>query len=367
MKLVNQIGRIGKEHVTELSEHQESRAMSLHQDSVVFDLHMHSFVLPEDPSDYEQWIKAGRYELGYEGIKHAGLTAYLDFGGMGHSWRMDVTLRDLGLRWHDMSRNDDKVLKAARAADVLRAREEGKTAVFFGIENSELINDDLDAVDMLYGLGLRALGLCYNKRNLVGDGRVERIDGGLSNFGLKVIERMNRNGMIVDLSHASERTTLDAAEASEAPIIISHTGARGVFNTGRMATDEELTAVASKGGLIGIHSGVNVLSDTKRQSVDVIVDHIDYCVKLVGIDHVCIGSDNYFGDKNAMHQYTIGAHSGDGMQSYLSFNAPYMEGFENPSEWKNVTRALVQRGYGDEEIRKLIGGNAFRLIQQVIG
>jgi membrane dipeptidase len=266
-----------------------------------------------------------------------------------------------------MEQNHDKVIRATSAEDVLKAKKENKTAIFFGIENAEPIGDDLDAIDMLYGFGVRVMGLCYNKRNLVGDGRTERTDSGLSNFGLKVVERLNKVGMLIDLSHAGVMTTLEAVEASKAPVIISHTGARGVFDTGRMATDEEIRAVARKGGLLGIHSGVNVLSNAKRQSVEVIIDHIDYCVKLAGIDCVTIGSDNYFGDKNAMHQWTINAFAGDGLQKYLSFNAPYMEGFENPSEWQNVTRALVKRGYGDEDIKKLIGGNILRVIKKVMG
>jgi len=167
--------------------------------------------------------------VGYEGIKKAGLTARIDgFSGFGHVWKMDEIVREIGLRWCDMDHNYDKTIRALRAEDVRRAKRENKTAVFVGIENSEMICNDLDGIDMLYGLGLRAMGLSYNKRNLIADGRTERTDSGLSNFGIQVIERMNKLGMIVDLAHSGERTTLEAAEVSKAPVIISHTGARGV-------------------------------------------------------------------------------------------------------------------------------------------
>src|SRR3989304_6155176 len=139
MKLVKQIGRVGKEHTVELSKAQESRAMGLHKNSIIFDMHMHSFILPEDPKDYGEWIESGRYELGYEGIKKAGLTGYIDFGGMGHSWDMDVILRSIGLRWYNMEQNHDKVIRATSAEDVLKAKKENKTAIFFGIENAEPI------------------------------------------------------------------------------------------------------------------------------------------------------------------------------------------------------------------------------------
>jgi membrane dipeptidase len=211
------------------------------------------------------------------------------------------------------------------------------------------------------------MGLCYNKRNLVGDGRIERTNAGLSNFGLKVIERMNKLGMIIDAAHAGEQTTIDALEASRDPMIISHSGARSLFNTRRLATDEELESLKRNGGLIGIHSGVNLLSDAKHQSVEIMIDHIDYCVKAIGIDHVAIGSDNYFGDKKAVHRGLVARHPQDGPQGYLQFIADYMEGIENPSEWKNITRALVKRGYCDEDVKKLIGGNTLKLVKTVIG
>jgi len=134
-----------------------------------------------------------------------------------------------------------------------------------------------------------------------------------------------------------------------------------------MASDEELQAVATKGGLIGIHSGVGILSSANRQSVEDIINHIDYCVKLVGIDHVAIGSDNFFGDKLALHTRTIKNRAEDGLQGYISFTAPYMEGMENPSEWPNYTRALVKRGYSDQDIQKIIGGNTLKIIEKVVG
>jgi membrane dipeptidase len=367
-KLVKQIARVGKEHIVELSEEEEARAVDLHQNSIVFDLHMHGVVFPEDISQIEPWMKSLRYELGYEGIKRAGLTAFIDgFASMAHSWSLDDAMKEIGLRWCDMDHNYDKVIRALRSEDVRRAKRENKTAIFMGIENAEPVGNDLDNLDMLYGLGVRAMGLCYNKRSLVGDGRTERTDCGLSNFGLRYVERMNDLGMIIDAVHAGVRTTLDAIKASRDPIIISHTGAQGVYPTGRMATDEELEALAAKGGLAGIHSGPNVLSNAERQSVETMMDHLDYCVKLIGIDHVAIGSDNNFGDKNAVHAHTIREHAADGLQQYLSFAAPYMEGIENPSEWLNITRALVKRGYSDEDIQKLIGGNTLRLVEQVVG
>ncbi|MBI4584036.1 MAG: membrane dipeptidase [Planctomycetes bacterium] len=367
VQLVKQIGRIGREVILELPPDQEELAMDIHNHAVVFDLHLHGVVLPEHEEDYDAWLEAHRFPFAYEGLKHAGVNAFIDgFASMAHTWRLEDAVKEIGLRWCDMDRQPG-VISAKKAEDVIRAKREAKIAVFMTIESSEQIGNDLDNIDLLYGLGVRSMGLTYNKRNLVCDGRTERTDCGLSDFGISVIERMNELGMIVDATHAGVKATIEAAQFSKAPIIVSHTGAFGVFKTKRMATDEELKAVASTGGLIGIHSGVNVLSDAKVQTVEVMVDHIDYCVNLIGIDHVCIGSDNYFGDKNAMHEHSIKKHAADGLQKYLSFNAPYMKGIENPSEWKNITRVLITRGYKRESIEKLIGGNALRLVKEMLG
>jgi membrane dipeptidase len=199
------------------------------------------------------------------------------------------------------------------------------------------------------------------------DGRTERTDIGVSDMGIDLIGRMNETGMLIDACHTGEQSTIEMAEVSEKPIIVSHTGARAVHDTRRLASDAEMKAITAKGGAIGIHSGVNVLSDSEHQSIDTVADHLDYAVNMMGIDHVCIGSDNYFGDKNAMHMHAIKAHAADGLQKYLSFNAEYMEGIESPSEWKNVTRVLVKRGYSRPDIEKLIGGNALRIVEEVIG
>ena len=370
MKLVPQIGRIGEERILELTPEQEALAMEIHDNELVFEMHMHGVVLPEDiDKDNDEWIASMRYPFGYEGIRHAGLNAYIDgFGSMAHTWYMEDAVREIGLRWCDIEKKyPDQVIRVIRANDILKAKAEDKIGVMMCIENSELIHNRVENLDILYGLGVRVMGLCYNKRNIIGDGRVERTDTGLSNFGIEVVERMNELGIIVDGTHAGEQTTLEAIQVSKNPMMLSHTGARGVFNSSRLASDEELKTLADKGGVAGMHSGVNVLSEEKYQSIDIMINHINYMVNLIGIDHVAIGSDNYFGDKNANHAHSIRQHASDGLQKYLNFNAPSLDYYENPSEWKNITRALVKAGYKREDIAKLIGGNAFRLVKEVVG
>jgi membrane dipeptidase len=368
MPLVKQIGRVGSEYILELDPDQEALAMEIHDEALVFDLHLHGVVLPENESDYDEWLDSQRYPFAYEGLKHAGLNAFIDgFASMSHTWQLESAVREIGLRWAEMHKHPDEVSLALRADDVRRAKAEDRIAVFMVIENSELLGNDLDNLEVLYGIGVRSLGFSYNKRSLMVDGRTERTDIGVSDLGIDLIGRMNELGMIIDACHTGERSTVEMAEISEKPIIVSHTGARKIHETSRLASDAEMKAIAEGGGVIGIHSGVNVLSDSENQSVETMADHLDYAVNIMGIDHVCIGSDNYFGDKNAMHMHAIKAHAADGLQKYLSFNAEIMEGIESPSEWKNVTRVLVKRGYSRPDVEKLIGGNALRLVEDVIG
>ena len=364
---VKQIGRVS-EHVVPLSESQEKRAVRLHEESIVFDLHMHSWILPDNKEEIVKWSgeRRAQAEVGYDGVKKGGLTAFIDcLGGLAHSWTFDNVVESFGFRLSNMDRNYDKVIRGLRAEDVKRAKDEGKFAIFLGVENADQIHRDLDLIDVLHGLGVRCMGLSYNVRNAFADGRTERTDGGLSELGQEAIARMNSLGIIVDAVHSGEQVTLDAAAASTAPIIVSHMGARGVYPTKRMATDEELRAVAGTGGVVGVHSGPNVLSNKTRQSVADLVDHIDYCVKLIGIDHVAAGTDNYFGDKAMNVEIEMG--SDKGMKSYIDLRAPYMEGIESPSEWPNITRELVRRDYSDEDIQKVIGGNTLRIVEAVVG
>ena len=366
-RLVKQIGRV-PEYTVPLSRDQEERAIDLHERSIVFDLHMHSWILPDNAEEIVKWSGDRRAHevVGYEGVKRGGLTAFIDcLGGLGHVWTFQGVVESMGFRLGNMDHNHDKVIRGLRAEDVRRAKEEGKFAIFLGVENIDQIHRDLELIDVMYGLGVRCMGLSYNVRNAFADGRTERTDGGLSDLGQEAIARMNSLGIVVDAVHSGEQVTLDAAAASKAPIIVSHMGARAVYPTKRMATDEELQAVAETGGVVGVHSGPNVLSNKKSQSVADMVDHIDYCVKLIGVDHVAAGTDNYFGDKAMNVEIEMG--SDKGMQNYIDLKAPYMEGIESPSEWPNITRELVRRGYSDQDIQKIIGGNTLRVVESVVG
>jgi membrane dipeptidase len=171
---------------------------------------------------------------------------------------------------------------------------------------------------------------------------------------------MNQLGMAVDISHASPRTALDAMEFSQAPVTFSHNAAYALRPTPRARKDDELLACARQGGLIGITAVPNSLSDDPQQDIGCVLDHYDYMVKLVGVDHVAIGSDTMVGDHVDFHRKVLGR-SGPGQ-----LPAPYLNGLEGPSDGKNIIRGLISRGYSDRDIQKVAGANALAFFRRVM-
>jgi membrane dipeptidase len=372
VQLCKVIGRI-KERDVALSRKDEERAMRLHKESMVIDFHVHLAVLPENiANDFERLARSGRPATGFEGLKKSGMTACLcGFGGsLGRRssptpWQFSDVIWDLGIRQADMDHHQDVVLRGYSVKDILEAKKSGKTAVIPHIENAQMVDNDLDRLDVLYGLGVRCMGLTYNSRTTIADGCTERTDGGLSSFGFKVNERMNRLGMLIDVSHSSPIATKETIEASKAPCSCTHTFARGVYDNPKGKSDDLLKLMAERGGVIGVEAVPNITCFKKEQTVFDVMDHVDYLVKLVGVDHVAIGTDIMFGDHVEFHKYVREIINLTDVVK--AFPATHMEHIENPGQWPNITRALVARGYSDDDIKKIIGGNVLRLLEQTIG
>ena len=371
VKLAKEIGRV-EEKIVPLSAKDEERAMRLHKESILIDFHIHLTILPENLRDMDTLARSGRPGTGFEGVKRSGLTACLNgYGGsMGRRssptpWQFQDMVWDLGIRTADHDHHPDAVMRAYSAKDILEAKKTGKAAIFPAIENGQMIDNDLDRVDVLYGLGVRCLGLSYNSRTTVADGCTERTDAGVSTFGFKVIDRMNRLGMLIDLSHSSDLASKETIDASKAPCCFTHTFARAAFNNPRGKTDALLKLIAQKGGVIGLAAVPNLISRKPVQTIFDVMDHVDYMVKLVGIDHVAIGTDCMYGDHVEMHKYMRGVmNMGKALDE---FPAPFVEYIENPGQWSNFARALVVRGYSDEPAKKILGENVLRLLRQTIG
>ncbi|HKI55775.1 MAG TPA: membrane dipeptidase [Trueperaceae bacterium] len=372
--LARQVGRVAESRYPVDAE-QEARVQKLFDDNLVISLHDHCFVAPEDLSSFMEFRRQGRDWTGYEGLARSGLDVVLDNMMDGTAmvtsragWKWDDVVFDIGMRLSDIA-HQDMVFLATTTDDLVYARENGKIAFVVSIEGAAMIENELDRLDVLYGLGVRVIGIAYSEGNALGAGLKEPRDGGLTVFGRQAVRRMNKLGMAVDVSHSGDRTALDTIEVSEKPVFITHAGARALWNSNRLKPDEVIRACAEKGGVIGIEAAPHTTITEKqpRHSIESFMEHFEYCVDLVGIDHVAFGPDALFGDHVGLHhalaeQLSIGASRGKRPYPEVA----YVEGLENPGEtFPNIVRWLVSHGYSDEDIAKAIGGNVFRVLKQV--
>jgi len=297
-----------------------------------------------------------------------------------NGWKWTDIIHDLGMRLCDIA-HQDFVIHCKKVEDIIEAHRTGKLAWIAALESASCIENELDRIDVLYGLGIRSMGICYSESNMLGSGLNELRDGGLTDFGYDAVKRMNKLGMLIDVSHAGDQTALDTIEASDKPIVISHAGARALTPSKRMFPDEVLQALAEKGGVIGIETAGFGLRTKKHPEggLEGYMEHIEYCIELMGIDHVGCGPDTLYGDHAGLYRVTEMRRRTGGFGHYerpgkpaekfdveeLVKDVQYIKGLENPSEFENIPRWLIKHGYSDEEIAKIIGGNALRLLKEV--
>lgn len=370
-----QIGRVPPYEGLDLSDSQRVRTERLLTDEIVISLHEHVQVFPEDMSDLREHIRQGREPTGYEGLARSGLTAVFDNGMDGTccissdaGWKYTDVLFDLGVRMADLA-HQDFVVKAETVRDIRDAHESGRVAHVFGLEAATMIENEVDRLDVLYGFGVRQIGIAYSEANTLGSGLKERGDGGLTYFGERAVERMNKLGLAIDVSHSGDRTAMDVIEKSTKPIFITHCGSREVWPTNRMKPDAVIKACAERGGVLGLEAAphTTLSREHPRHTLESVMDHFTHCVELIGIEHVTFGPDTLFGDHVGLHdafaaQLSIGsAHGG------VEFpKVEYVDGLENPAEcFHNIIGWLVAHGYSDDEIRAVIGGNTLRVLEEV--
>ena len=330
--------------------------------------HDHCVVMPEDIEQIHDYARERRTWTGYAGLAAAGvdvvLEAFLD--GMG-GWRWDDVLFDLGMRYSDIA-HQDFLYRAETKADLDRAKPAGKCALVSTLECATMIEDDVDRVDVLYGFGVRVMGITYSESNGLGSGLREERDGGLTDLGRATVRRMNKVGMTIDVSHCGDQTSLDTIATSDRPILITHAGARGLWKTKRMKPDEVLKACAAKGGVIGVEAAPHTTLTEKHplHSLESVMEHVAYCVELMGIDHVGLGPDTLFGDHVGLHKAFAAALSLSRIQQGVTYTpVRYVDGMESPAEaMPNAARWLVAHGYEDADVAKILGGNVLRVLKE---
>jgi len=246
--------------------------------------------------------------------------------------------------------------------DIRAAKENGQLGVIFGVQNSTWIEQERERIRILYKLGLRTLQLTYMERNWVGDGCLEPENRGLTNFGMQVVRECNRLGILVDCSHVGIQTTLDAVKYSKDPIVISHTAVRAITENPRCVTDEQMKAVAEKGGTIGITTFSPFIRSDRAPTLDDYLDHFDYAIDLIGEDHVTFATD-WFDGKTKVNWATPWYYPE--VTQGKQYEGMGLVGFSTRAELVNVVERMLQRGYGPQRIKKLLGMNFIRVLSEV--
>ncbi len=254
--------------------------------------------------------------------------------------------------------SDPNCVLVERTSDIRRAKSEGKLAVGFHFQGTNPLANDVNLIEVYYRLGVRHMLLAYNEKNAVGDGCHERTDCGLSRFGVRVIEEMNRVGMIVDCTHTGYRTSMDAMELSTAPTIFSHSNARAVWEHDRNLRDEQIKACAGKGGVIGIN-GVGLFLGNNDASPENFIRHIDHIAGLVGPRHVALGLDLVYYMDSMLARWR--ANPGRYPEGYPE--PPWY--FFSPEDLPRLVETLLRRGYSDADITGILGENFLRVAEAV--
>ena len=261
----------------------------------------------------------------------------------------------------------DLIIHARTVGDVLAAKAARKTAIIFGFQNCSPIENDLSLVQTFHELGVRFMQLTYNNQSLLGSGCYEPNDAGVSRFGREVIREMNRVGLVIDLSHSSQRTSLDAIELSRRPVVISHANPNFFHQNVRNKSDRLLKALAERGGLLGfslypLHIGG---ADCPLESF---CDMVKRAAELMGIDHIGFGTDSVRGwpdselDWMRNGRWTEGA-SGSAKPSWPEWPA----WFRTPADFPNLTHALLRHGFARGEVAKIMGDNWLRIFRDGFG
>jgi len=283
---------------------------------------------------------------------------YLGIAVAGEMTTLEASIKYLARQRAYIRKNSDKFVLIDSAEDFLRAKIENKLGLIFWFQGSTSLSNDVNMIEIYYQLGVRYILLSYNSRNSIGDGLLEKNDAGLSQFGLKIIQEMNRVGMLIDLSHSGIRTSLEIIEASKDPVIFSHSNAYGVNPHIRNLTDQQILSLAKKGGVIGIN-GMGLILGVENPNPQKWVDHVEYISNLIGNnENIALGLDLiYFHDMLPLFFEKAG----------LDYPKGYIGSMESlqPEAIDSIIEELLKRKFSERDIQKILGGNFLRIAQKV--
>jgi len=329
-----------------------SDSSALHQDAIVLDCLLTGGHYPEDTTFLQEMRDEG------------GVTATYASLESGQLWEgFDQVLDSLGSWARGFKRDSDLLMSVTQVSHITDAKKSRKLGIILGFQSTKPIQDRLDYIDIFYQLGIRVIQLTYQGRNLVGDGSGERTDSGISRFGVQAIERMNELGILIDLSHVGMRSTMEAIELSRKPCAFTHSNPRSLRESVRNKTDEQIRALARRGGVMGLVAFAPFLPQREKSTLNDFIDMVDYVADLVGIEHVGLGLD--FSPWERPSEYEKMATSHPEIHGGLTFATRYPKELSSPSFLPTLTQRLAERNYSCEDIKKVLGGNFLRLLSEV--
>ncbi len=323
-------------------------ARRLHQEAIIFD--GHTDCLLDILAGERAWDKdEGKGQLDLPRLRAGGVTAQIFAAFVEPAQRHDApgeVLRILETAHDLLDRWPADMLLARRAGDVRRAKSEGRIAAVLSLEGAEGVRTDLTLLRAFYRLGVRNIGLTHNDRNLVADGVGEgRTAGGLTEFGVRLVAEMRRLGIMLDVAHLAPAGVAQVFQIYEGPVVVSHGNAKAICDHRRNLTDAQLEQLARSGGVIGVTFVPSFIAPNRADAtLEKLLDHVDHIVKVIGIDHVGLGSD------------------WDGIGDPISPAFPQHVG-DTPA----FTAGLLRRGYREADVRKFLGENWLRVFSRVCG
>lgn len=355
----------GTSSLFDLSPGEIDRANELHEESLVIDgLIAGTYYL--DHPDYRDRLNRG-------GLAAGNLT----IGGP--NFDFEATVGGVEEIRNRVAENNDRYCLVESIDDIQRAEETDRTGIIMGFQGANWVRDEISRITTVAELGVRVIDLTYNRGNTLGDGCCEHRNAGLTMLGREAVDHCNERGVVLDVSHCHDATTMEVVERSTDPVIASHIGCRTLANsTARAKTDEQLRAVAENGGVNCITPFPPVIKrdpethEVQPATVHDVLDHIDHTVKICGIESVAFGGDmsEKVLDQESItqgsnlnvwrktHPEVYGAGPTDRMD-------PYPVGLARYTDLENLTRGLVERGYEDDEIAAVLGGNLLRVFETV--
>lgn len=282
------------------------------------------------------------------------------------------TLRNIGA-WNQLfEQHGGLIMRVGSAEDIAVAKKAGKTGVMFGFQNCSPIEDDFSLVEIFHSLGVRFMQLSYNNQSLLATGCYEKNDPGITRFGRQVIREMNRVGMVVDMSHSAERSTLEAIELSQRPIAITHANPTFFEPALRNKSNEVLKALGDSGGMLGFSLYPFHLRNGPNCSREEFCEMVADTVEIMGVDHVGIGSDLCQNQPDSVVEWMRNGRwskttdYGEGSAGQAGF-PQQPDWFANSTHYGNIAQGLRQKGFNEQEVEKIMGLNWLRFFEVSFG